>query len=146
MQAQVVVEFTAAVNRYLEIHRLLQSPMSSLTLGADPEQTARARDAHRKAIAEARIATPRGDIFTPRVAAYVRRQIQMAASWAYMTDDEVTLAAIERLPELPNELEYRFVDRDLVLMDKETDLVVDVLKDALPPEPEEEWTEMCTAS
>jgi hypothetical protein len=37
-----------------------------------------------------------------------------------------------RLPALPEELEYRFVGRDLVLLDVRANLVVDVLDDALP--------------
>ena len=36
------------------------------------------------------------------------------------------------LPALPDELRYRFVDRDLVLLDVHADLVVDILRDALP--------------
>jgi hypothetical protein len=36
-----------------------------------------------------------------------------------------------RLPSLPEELEYRFVGRDLVLLDVRANLVVDVLQDAL---------------
>ena len=146
VHAQVVSEFTGAVNRYLEVHRMLERPMSSLMLGADLEQTAKTREAHRKAIVEARVATPRGDIFTPRVAAYMRHQIEMAARRAYTTDDDITNAAVDRLPRLPIELEYRFVDRDLVLVDTEIDLVVDVLTDALPPEPAIDWTEMCSGS
>lgn len=134
-QAPAVLEFTAAVNRYLELHRLLDSPMSSITLGADPEQAARAREAHRDAIVEARITRPRGDVFTPTVAAYLRRQLKMVSRHAEAPDANVNEAAIQRLPPLPSELEYRFVDRDLVLLDMETDLVVDVLENALPPEP-----------
>ena len=129
-----VSEFATTINRYLELHRLLDDPMSSLTLCADPEQTARAREAHRRAIVEARVATPRGDIFTPRVATYIRRQLQMATHQARMAEADVRETALQRLPELPNELEYRFVGRDLVLLDMEIDLVVDVLPDALPPE------------
>ena len=129
-----VSEFTTSINRYLELHRLLEDPMSSLTLCADPEQTARARDTHRRAIVEARVTTPRGDIFTPRVATYIRRQLQMATHQAATAETDVKAVALERLPELPNELEYRFVDRDLVLIDMELDLVVDVLENALPPE------------
>ena len=129
-----VSEFTTSINRYLELHRLLESPMSSLTLCADQEQTARAREAHRRAIVEARVAMPRGDIFTPRVAAYIRRQLQMATHHAAMAETDVKQVALERLPELPNELEYRFVDRDLVLLDTEIDVVVDVLENALPLE------------
>jgi hypothetical protein len=36
------------------------------------------------------------------------------------------------LPRLPEELQYRFVGRDLVLVDVEANLVVDVLPDAFP--------------
>jgi hypothetical protein len=39
---------------------------------------------------------------------------------------------LRRLPELPPELEYRFVGRDLVLVDILTSVVVDVLRDAVP--------------
>lgn len=39
---------------------------------------------------------------------------------------------LEVLPKLPEGLEYRFVNRDLVLVDLEADLIVDVLHDAVP--------------
>ena len=140
--AQAVAEFTASVHRYLEVRRLLESPMSRLFKGADLEQTARAREAHRRAIVEARIATPRGDIFTPRVAADFRHALRIAAYLARVARADVTQTALERLPGLPNEMQYRFVDRDLVILDTETYLVVDILKRALPPEPELEQ-ELC---
>jgi hypothetical protein len=148
-QAQAVTEFATAVNRYVELHRLLEDPMSCLTWGNDLEQTARASEAHRKAIVEARIATPRGDIFTPRVAAYLRYELLIATDHGRMPEADWTQAALARLPVLPNELEYRFVDRDLVLLDTETLLVVDILEHALPPQPtagntaEDEVDEMC---
>jgi hypothetical protein len=145
-EVQAVSEFTANVALYLEVHRLLASPLSSLSRWADPEQTLQLREAHRKAIVDAHIATPRGDVFTPRVAAYMRHQILNAAYSATMSGDDVQLAAIEKLPRLPLVLEYRFVDRDLVLLDKEIDQVVDVLDEALPPEAAMEWTEMCSGS
>jgi len=129
-----VTEFTTAVNRYLELHRLLESPMAHLTRGTDLEQTERTREAHRKAIVEARIATPRGDIFTARVAADIRRELLIAMRRAQIAEADVTQVALDYLPALPNEVEYRFVDRDLVLLDTETLLVVDVLEHALPPE------------
>jgi hypothetical protein len=128
-----VAEFATSINRYMEVHRLLENPMSPTNLCADPEQAARARQAHRRAVVEARVATPRGDIFTPRVAAYMRHQFEIAADRASMTEADVTAVALERLPLLPMELEYRVIDRDLVILDTEIDLVVDVLPSALPP-------------
>jgi hypothetical protein len=38
-----------------------------------------------------------------------------------------------RLPELPEELEYRIVNCDLVLWDVHADLVIDFVPDALGP-------------
>lgn len=38
------------------------------------------------------------------------------------------------LPSLPAGLQYRIVERDLILLDLDSNLVVDILKDALPPE------------
>jgi len=39
---------------------------------------------------------------------------------------------LEALPPLPVELQYRFIGRDLLLVDVEADLVIDILPNALP--------------
>ena len=39
---------------------------------------------------------------------------------------------LDRLPALPDEVQYRFIGRDLVLVDVDANLVVDILPDALP--------------
>jgi hypothetical protein len=39
---------------------------------------------------------------------------------------------LERLPKLPSELEYRFVGRTLILRDREANMIVDYLKEAVP--------------
>jgi hypothetical protein len=38
-----------------------------------------------------------------------------------------------RLPKLPKDLEYRFVGRTLILRDREASIVVDYMKEAVPP-------------
>ena len=90
--ARAVAEFTAAVDRYLALHLLLESPMSALTI--DPEQATRARRAHRAAILAARSLDRRGDAFTPRVSTYLRRQIALA-------EEDTDVAILGRLPGLP---------------------------------------------
>jgi hypothetical protein len=42
------------------------------------------------------------------------------------------LQILRVLPRLPKELSYRFVGRDLVLLDRNTGLILDVLRDAFP--------------
>jgi len=39
---------------------------------------------------------------------------------------------IEALPPLPDELQYRTLGRDLVLVDVHANLVLDILREALP--------------
>jgi hypothetical protein len=48
-----VEQFMTAVNKYIELHRVLGNPLADLTHGADPGQTARAQRAHRSLIREA---------------------------------------------------------------------------------------------
>lgn len=136
LHAQAITDFTMAVNRYAEIHRLLANPMSALA-NADLEQAARARRAHRAAVLEAHGAIQRGSVFTPRVAAHFRCQIELAHRYAGTEVAALWAAALLALPELPTELEYRVVGRDLVLLDPELNLTVDVLDAAFPLE----WTE-----
>ncbi|HZM93120.1 MAG TPA: hypothetical protein VFB92_06855 [Vicinamibacterales bacterium] len=134
---QAVADFTTAVRQYAELRRLLESPMSRLTLWAEPEQAARARRAHRGAILEAHGTVQRGHVFTPLVAAYFRREIEFAGRSAGTPAAVRWPAVLMALPELPTELEYRVAGRDLILLDPEIHFVFDILEAAFPPE----WAE-----
>jgi hypothetical protein len=131
LHAQAITDFTMAANRYAEIHRLLANPMSALA-NADLEQAARARRAHRAAVLEAHGTIQPGSVFTSRVAAHFRCQIELAQRYAGTDVAAMWTAALLALPELPRELEYRVVGRDLVLLDPELNLTVDVLNAAFP--------------
>lgn len=98
-----------------------------------------------------------GDIFTPEVSAYFERSLAAAyrqnpegilANLVCLSDTDLTLqpndvypatweynplppTILLHLPRLPGELEYRIVDKDLVLLDVEADMVVDVLRNSI---------------
>lgn len=57
-------------------------------------------------------------------------EINGSFPWAFGAATPSYLLA--ELPELPGELEYRFIARDLFLVDVDADIVVDILLDALP--------------
>jgi hypothetical protein len=134
-----VEQFTTAVNEYVELHRVLANPLADLTRGANPDQTARARRAHRSLIREARALAERPKIFTPCVAEYLREQIRHAVSAFPPGREDWRFAAVfDALPELPIEMNYRFEGPDLMLLDVEADRIVDVLEDALPSSAREE--------
>jgi hypothetical protein len=150
--------FERSVQDYAALHRRLARLTPRLQVTADPVQLRGGVDALGNEIRLARQTAQVGNIFTPVVAILFRERIQTAL-WDF--DVTVLMAEMEEdaepgaqrpvvkgrfpwrsgnaiwpsvlaaLPELPEELEYRFVGADLVLIDVPADLVVDILQDAL---------------
>ena len=157
----VPAEFIERVNAYAEIHRIATAPLGPATMCSDPEQLVRQKLAFANALRRGRPNAREGDIFTPTAATYFRTLIKVVAYErgfdvvAELEDEQgerIPNGAVVQvneafpwnagavmwpsmlwsLPELPPELEYRFVGRDLVLVDALGGIVVDVLRDALP--------------
>lgn len=156
-----LARFETAVRDYVELHRRLEMPLPPRVVTSDAEQILRATHALAAAIRAARPGAVAGDIFGSAASAAIRSRIE-AALQANAYDATVLLAALradnepgaarpvvngafpwnagnamwafvlQELPVLPNELEYRFVEGDLVLLDIDANLVVDILPNALP--------------
>jgi hypothetical protein len=156
-----LAHFRKTVNRYVELHRRLEAGLPSRTMSSDAEQNQRAVDALAAAIRDARLSARPGSVFTPQVADVFRRRIATAVrdvecDIATLLDEmeEAGLPGVPppvingslpwglgdvpwpsilwRLPRLPDELEYRFVGRHIVLLDVHANLVVDILENAVP--------------
>jgi hypothetical protein len=152
--APVLTEFLVRVADYIEVRRDVTAGVSGPVFCSDPEELTRQAAQLAAAIRDARPLATEGTIFTPRVAVFLKARIAHTVRVAAMDvttsvgDDDVVLEVhallpwgagrrvwpvlVEALPGLPQELEYRFVGRHLVLLDAEANLVVDVLRDALP--------------
>jgi hypothetical protein len=149
----VLTEFLVRVADYIEVRRDVAAGVSGPVFCSDPEELTRQAAELAAAIRDARPLATEETIFTPRVAAFLRARIAhtvrvTATDVTSVGDDDVVLdvhallpwgagrrewpVLVEALPGLPQELEYRFVGRHLVLLDAEANLVVDVLRDALP--------------
>ena len=154
-----MVQFVARVQDYVETHRRLTAGIEQPLCSA-PEEIAKQADALAAAIRDARPRAREGDIFTlaaadvfrARIAAMVARhgidvaaaprsddegaefELRVMAAPPWRTDMATWAPIVRELPELPPELEYRFVGRDLVLVDTDANIVVDILRDALPRE------------
>ena len=153
---QVLRSFTQSVERYAALHReALESVPRELCGG--PEELELTRSLLDSEIRRLRPHAREGDIFTPEVARLMRRRVEAAvrnAGWIPPDPEigadgrpirrvaEVNAAyspyfgphpwsVFRALPPLPDELEYRFVGRDLVLIDVLANLVVDVLRQAI---------------
>jgi len=116
------------------------------------------RRAVRESVRAARSTAKAGDILAPMVAPEIVRLVRADLVNREPLDRDAIIADVPQvslrvndeypagapfattpprlllqLPQLGSGLQYRFVGRALILLDADTDLVVDVIQDALPP-------------
>ena len=148
-----LIEFLVHVNDYVELRRGVAAGTGGEIFCSDPEELTRQAAQLAAAIRDARPLATEGTIFTPGVAVFLRARLAHAVrAAAHVTTagqaDDLILevhaalpwgagrlpspALVEALPALPYEVEYRFVGRHLVLLDAQANLIVDVLREALP--------------
>lgn len=158
--ARAWVEFDARVKEYLSLHQKLANETGAIDETKDPKQIAERERVLGERIRAARAQARRGDIFTPLfeaevkkvVAAESKRRSTVVRADRREDQDEladftptvnqvyppnqplVTFPAglLRTLPKLPRELEYRFVQRNLILRDIEANLIIDFIPAATP--------------
>jgi hypothetical protein len=158
--AATIAGFTKLVNEYVALHKKLEGTIPALPKEATPQQIDQHQRALGRLMAQARANAKRGDIFTPemeRIARkllndifrgpggaqlkreifeeYEQREIRPVVNGRY--PDEVPLSTVPPdvlagLPKLPDELEYRFVGRNLILLDPHAHIIVDYIERAIP--------------
>lgn len=159
-EERAIREFVKRVDAYVALHRQLERGLPPLTVTRDPAQILAASDALANAIIAARPGAKQGDLFTPEVTAAFRTDILQALGGAeiqhyleelYEGEDFERLHAVIHgrnmqglvpagiplpllwtLPELPAEVEYRVIGRDLALWDHHASMVVDFIPHAFP--------------
>lgn len=156
-----LVDFNRRVQAYAGLHRIIEGPVATANVSADPQEVRYAMDRLAAGITRARVSPRMGDFFEPNVADIIRDVIQDSLGGP----GRPLLAILERerkegsaplprvhtrwpetaapttippeilanLPRLPSELQYRFVGRHLVLWDMHADLLLDVLPNAVDP-------------
>jgi hypothetical protein len=156
--------FVDRVNDYAAVQRMIISSLGPPLVWSEAEQVLRQQRRFANAMREVRPILGNGGFFTPDVSKYFREHIDAIVQETGLDvttaieapdEEEIIVAAAPRaaepvpwnagpmmwpsmllaLPELPPELEYRFIGRHLAIVDGLANLVVDVLHDALP-EPE----------
>jgi hypothetical protein len=139
------------------LHRLAKAMLPPVVFPNSPTEVRRATAQQRDAITRGRARALEGELFTPQVAEYFRLVIanvrngdfttlvaetreeieplgtaHINARWPGVTLTKMPPDLLSAFPPLPPEVEYRFVHHDLVLWDMHVDLVVDVLRNAIP--------------
>ena len=154
----VLKDFEARVNKYLDLRKR--------DVGSSPRPTRspdKLEDNQEQSAAKVKALRPdakQGDIFTPDIASYFRRQLSSTLKGPDGSKIRASLRHAEpvrglplrvnevypegmplqstppslllKLPPLPKELEYRIVGRNLVLRDIVPNVIVDFIPDALP--------------
>ena len=163
--ARAPEDFNARIQAYISIHHHAekQSGVAANPVAlSSAKEIANRKRKMAKQIALLRKDTHEGDIFTPELKAYFTRvldsayqenpeAISRAVACAPKCDEQIvavnalyperlgfsmmTPTLLRRLPPLPEELEYRIVNRDLIIRDREANLVVDVMRNAVAVPP-----------
>lgn len=153
--------FSQRVEDYAALHRRLEGPLPPLTPTRETLKNYVARQLLANAIRKARPGAKQGNIFEPRVAMVFRALISDALGGrdveAFLaelneehpemhgvrpvineplprgTTHEMPSMLLQVLPVLPEDVEYRIVDHDLVLWDIHANLIVDFIPGAFTP-------------
>jgi hypothetical protein len=140
--------FSVRVRRYADLRSNLEKGLIGLTITDDPAQIERAESALAREIRLARAEAGEGEIFTPTITARFKKVLTLemnASTWAAIMDDNprefshringtypkrkplstVPPTILARLPALPDDIQYRFLGRHLILYDTRANLIID---------------------
>jgi hypothetical protein len=156
--AAAVKDFRDRVDAYLTVHKKASDGVPPLKETSDPAKLTAREQALGEAIRQARAGAKPGDIFGAELTAHIRNVVRK--DWAkrsaadkagltnevppgYLADVNATYppklplgtfpaSLLAALPPLPEDLEYRFIGRHLILRDVKANIIVDVLSNVLP--------------
>lgn len=158
--AQGFKDFSANVQRYVKLHERAEKSLPRMKSGSSPDLIAADQHVLTRRIEQLRGNAHAGEIFTPAATRAFRDaikrefqspeaknaratiqqgepvkdvRVQVNAPYpAGLPYTSVPPTLLQKFPKLPNDVAYRIVDHDLVLLDVKADFVVDVMTRALP--------------
>lgn len=149
-----MAEFDAKMDGYLKLRRSLEKGLPALAVTDNPSEIRRAEQLLAQRIRRARAGAGRHDIFTDdtrRAFRQLLRPVTTTATCAFIRDDNpgefgwavnsaypknqplssVPPAMLAVLPQLPEDVFYRFLDTDLFLHDTRANLMLDRIDNAI---------------
>ena len=158
--ARAIAEFQEEVEEYLELHEKLERKLPDMPREPTPEDLDQRQRALAALIQKTRRNAKQGDIFERDVRPVIRRLLYGVftgpdgqALRASIKDENpagavklqingrypdtfpfstVPAQVLKTLPPLPKELEYRFIDTTLILLDAHAHIIVDYMTGAVP--------------
>jgi len=158
--AKAIAEFQEEINEYVELHRTLEKTLTPVPRDATPEMIDKYQRELGRLIQQARKNQRAGDIFESDVRPVLRKllaglfngpdgkKLRMAVAEENPGEsvklvvngrypDTIPLSSVppqvlRTLPQLPEELEYRFIQSTLILLDVHAHIIVDYMTGAVP--------------
>jgi hypothetical protein len=151
--------FEKQVKHYVELRNKARENAPKLSKDSTPEQIQAYRTALELSVRNARPNAKRGDLFRPEAADYMRRTLKnefqgkdrkelretvfetetqgvvLRVNYPYAQSAELSempATLLAKLPQLPKEVRYRFVGRNMLLVDRESNVIIDFMPEALP--------------
>lgn len=154
--AAVLADFADRLEKYVDMRKSADDAAPPLEETAEPAEIRAAQEILAKRIRTARAGARQGDIFSPEIARHFRRllrpetrerptkeaieednpgNIPFKVNGTYAEEAPVSTVppnVLATLPKLPEDIEYRFVGKHLILRDARANLVIDYLLNAIP--------------
>lgn len=153
-----VLEFHKRLETYMKVHNQAEGKVPNLKRTDDPVEISAREKALAEMLMTLRAGAQEGEIFAKEVEPYFRTIIQEDFAKRSLADRRALVhelpkgakvsvntvypttiplltfpaTLLQKLPDLPPELEYRIVGRHLILRDVKANLIVDALRDAIP--------------
>jgi hypothetical protein len=157
-EARLLKEFEARVQAYHDLRDKVDEGAARQTQTREPAQLEAQKRALAANIQKARAGARPGDIFTPDVQPFIKRLLKPSIKGSDGAENKNTIKeekpvvalkvntpypenqplsivppdVLLQLPKLPKDLEFRFVQKHLILYDSRASLIVDVLPNAIP--------------
>jgi 3',5'-cyclic AMP phosphodiesterase CpdA len=159
-EQRLISTFADRAKVYVKMRERIESDMPRLPKDATKEQIQAHHDQLLKAVQKERAGAKQGEIFTPAVSQVLRRMIRdefkgrdradlqkrafeaengkvpMKVNVEYpeaVEIPDIPPHLLLTLPQLPKQLKYRLVGDYMLLVDRENDLIIDYMTNALPP-------------
>jgi hypothetical protein len=158
--AQLLADFKSRIDHYMELHNRLEKQAPPLKETKDPARIKASQDVLAQKIADARKDAKPGEIFTPEIRQLFRRLMYPETKGAEGAETKAALAEekhelkevkirvnapypdgaplmtvppniLAALPKLPEDLEFRFVNKHMILLDVHANLIVDYVLNAI---------------
>lgn len=151
--------FERYVKSYVDLRKKIRESAPKLSKDSTPEQIHAYKTALEESIRSARAGAKRGELFRPEAASYIRRTLKtefqgkdrqelrekiletelqgvvLRVNYPYAESaefSEMPATLLAKLPQVPQEVRYRFVGRNMLLVDRESNVIIDYMTNALP--------------